>query len=193
MCDAGVGQSAEQFGFPVEPGERPWARQFGPQDLERYTPVWVLLLRFVDDAHAARADAANDVAAADLMPEEPVLGERLMRFVVRRERVVVLQKGADVAANLVVGNLVVEEALSLVERKIDDGIEEIPAPSITPIVIVRRSGHGSVEAVQRSSQPGPGVGPVLLHRAVRGFDDAGDLTNGQSEDVSQTRDFGGTR
>lgn len=64
--DAGVGQPRQQPGFPLESARGLGAGQLERQRLQRDAPLRLLLLRFVDHAHAAAPDQAQDPEAVDL-------------------------------------------------------------------------------------------------------------------------------
>ena len=59
--DVGVAQAGQRTGFAVEPLGKPRVTGCGRgQDLQRHQPVQGRLARFIDSAHAALADEAED-------------------------------------------------------------------------------------------------------------------------------------
>ena len=65
--DVRMVQLGRRLRFVAEAGDLPLIEHRGErQDLERHAPVERLLVRLVDDAHAAAADLAHDPVVADL-------------------------------------------------------------------------------------------------------------------------------
>ena len=88
--DSGVGEPAEETPLPLEPGQRPRPREFGPQDLDRHAPSHARLPTLVDPAEAAHADESKDRDAVDRGADErvgDVVGTRDERAVVVSPRV----------------------------------------------------------------------------------------------------------
>jgi hypothetical protein len=70
--DVGVMQPGRGAGFPLEPAHLGRVRQgVGGQDLQRDAAAEALLLRLVDDAHAAAAHLAEDAEVAQPLQPDP--------------------------------------------------------------------------------------------------------------------------
>ena len=62
--DAGMVEATEDLRFPFEAGAERVGKKRCSQDLQRNTPSGMLLLRLVDDAHAATPQQSDDLVAA---------------------------------------------------------------------------------------------------------------------------------
>lgn len=130
--DAGVLELAEDFGFELEALEDLARADAGCDDLQGHGAVRVFLAGFVDDAHAALPDLADDLVAADLPGQ--FVGVGFGRAVDLdgggfEEAVqalgVALQQGEDECAEFVVAVTLCGEgveALGLGQR--DEGLED---------------------------------------------------------------------
>jgi hypothetical protein len=73
LRDAGVAKAGEDIGLVTESAKRCAGEQAGADDLERDAATGLILLGFVDAAHAALADEAEDAERADGTGERIVL------------------------------------------------------------------------------------------------------------------------